>query len=486
MKYLRIIIVICILTGFYNPQTLMARPKTIITDVISNDDSSSYIIYDLFDNVNFSYRKLGQLKTIAPRKNQVLNIEFYPKTKVKTLEHYYRKNIYVNKERVEAFILYKKSFFDDRGRLTAAHYFSWDNNFEFTTMTFITEYIYNDNDQIVESTGYNNNGQIIFKGYYKYDARGNLSQKETSQSANAKFTFDLNNNLVEYLTKLDGKYIPYYRAKYLPGNKKYEEYYFDTSGAVDSQIFLKLDNKNNIIEEIDEKVQAPVSRLTSYYKYDALNNRIYSETYSGIEKERMLLEDKISYKYNGRMLIEKIHLTEDGQPSKWFKYQYDKNGNLVAMEEFFSDQDVKIPFTKYTARYDLRTNNILEEVNYGQDSTHRKLLQSESIVYRYNKDWYLTDYVKYGAVYYENDLPSILEKTRYIYDEKNNIIQFEWYDANSSLMNPHDVNIFKYNEKFHKKNIFHDSKVYVTPFTPIEKSANWEGKESGYVEDFRD
>jgi antitoxin component YwqK of YwqJK toxin-antitoxin module len=160
--------------------------------------------------------------------------------------------------------------------------------------------------RITEERTYRNDGSLLSRQMYSYDANGNLANKVSYRSDN----FEMN------------KWVYAHDSH---GNKT-EEKYFD-AGSLKTRFTYEYDERGNVIKSVSYKEDGSVE-YSGMYKYDDKNRRteIVIDGPTGLGDRRRV------YRYN-----EKGHLSEEilyasnksVEDRKVYVYEFDQKGNWV-------------------------------------------------------------------------------------------------------------------------------------------------------------
>lgn len=188
------------------------------------------------------------------------------------------------------------------------------------------EYVYNNDDVLIESIEFDSKGKIKIKCKYVYDENGRLIERLKNKSS--------------------GKLSSHIKYKYDAQNFKIEEEWFNQKGTIYEDKKFEYDKNGNLIEETHYNDD---NSIGEHYKYkydtdDRLTEKIslYSD---GSIYERWV----IKYDLNGNRELES-HYFSDEQPECVLKYCYDDDFNVSEIQVLASSGKI-FKLIKYIYRF---------------------------------------------------------------------------------------------------------------------------------------
>ena len=281
--------------------------------------------------------------------------------------------------------------FDENDNMIFEDRFDAENNLQYSY-----EYIYDVNGYMVEVNGKRNReGETIYYNYiYDYDQRGNQI-KGTGYD-------------------VDGNIISIYSAEYDENDNlvRKDEWISEYPGSMYEAMY---DEKNNLISE---------SRYIAYeykgeqkYQFEYRNEFVYDERNNVIEETTYGDEEAFSfnhiYEYDENdNLIKALDVDIKGNVLSTYEAWYDDNGNMIEFKMF--DKSGKLT-AHNKAEY--KGTKMIKEIDcLGNEET-----VISSAVYNENGDLIEHVYLNSGMG------SGFLEKYKYIYDEKNNLVEEIYY-----------------------------------------------------------
>ena len=281
--------------------------------------------------------------------------------------------------------------FDEKGNMIFEDRFDAENNLQYSY-----EYIYDDNDYMIEVNGKRNReGEVFYYNYiYDYDERGNQIRGTGYDT--------------------EGNVISIYTAEYDENDNliKTEEF---TEGYTGSMYEANYDANNNLISE--SKYIAYEYKGEQKYQFEYRNEFVYDERNNVIEETTYGDREEFSfnhiYKYDeSDNLIKAFDVDINGNVLSTYEAWYDADGNMIEFKMF--DKSGKL--TAHNKAEYCENKMIKETDCLGSNET----VISSAI---YNENGALIE-----QIYLNSSLGSgFLEKYKYIYDEKGNQIEEIYY-----------------------------------------------------------
>lgn len=314
----------------------------------------------------------------------IKDVDFERVKNISVVEYNYESNTWNELDFINA-------YFDENGNVIFEDRFDAENNLQYSY-----EYIYDENDYMVEINGKRNReGEIVYYNYiYDYDGRGNQI-KGTGYD-------------------VDGNVISIYSAEYDENDNlvKKDEW---ISGYPGSMYEAMYDKRNNLISE--SKYITYEYKGEQKYQFEYRNEFVYDERNNVIEETTYGDEEAFSFNYiyeydENDNLIKALDVDINGNILSTYEAWYDGNGNMIEFKMF--DKNGKLT-AHNKAEY--KGNKIIKETDcLGDEQT----VISSAV---YNENGYLIE-----QIYFNSGLGSgFLEKYKYIYDEKDNPIEETYY-----------------------------------------------------------
>lgn len=184
------------------------------------------------------------------------------------------------------------------------------------------EYIYNNEEILIESNEFNPDGKIKIKCKYIYE-KGKLVER-------------LKN-------KPNGKLSSHIRYKYGDNNLKIAEEWYNHKGTLYEEKKFEYDEAQNLIEETHFNDDGSIGEHYAY-KYDA--NKNLSEKISFYSDGNIYERWEYKYDDSGKR-IEEHHFFSDEKPECIIKYTYDENLNIIEIQVITSSGKI-FKLVKYT------------------------------------------------------------------------------------------------------------------------------------------
>lgn len=222
--------------------------------------------------------------------------------------------------------------------------------FRYGSIDYRLVYKYDDIDNLVESIRYDNLGEEVNKKIFKYDEKNRLSEEIGGNQSIKKryiFKYDENDKLIEkdyywaeyksndkaeygFIEEYIGTFLYKYNEK---GIMKSEEYKSKDKNEILPLTECKFDENGNILEKISYGDYSDF-KIDSYllFKYDEKNNLI----------------EEIENRYKGQ----KGDITENTEYTK-YTYKYDNKGNVIEKKRYNinTKENSEIPRLAYTYQY---------------------------------------------------------------------------------------------------------------------------------------
>lgn len=232
---------------------------------------------------------------------------------------------------------------------------------------------YDINGKVIEYSSYASDGSLLDKDTYKYDDKGNLTEKHSQIES-------------PFLWR-DAPVIKY---KYDDKGKMIEENQYHLDGSFARKWYYKYDAKGNkVAKSSKENFKTPyefkngrviISGSTTSYEYDKRGNLILEAT--------GMFKDTFQYDNNNNMIVHEDYSCRE-------TYNYDVNGNKLEYKKCKSDGTVEsIETFKYDAKGNLIEENEENILGYNNTSKYddNGLLVEK---YSYNKDGKYGDHMNY-------------------------------------------------------------------------------------------
>jgi hypothetical protein len=175
----------------------------------------------------------------------------------------------------------------------------------------------------------------------------------------------------------------------------------DEKKNLDSKKFIYNKKNQLIFEEFIDTIPENIRKFK--YKYN-LNSQLKKEVWYKNENQ---IYYKILYRYKKRKLVSEIEKDLKWKEKYIIKYSYDKNKNLIKIEELENDSLTGVSLFK---------NDSLGRIIQEEEFDSKNALVTKK-VYEYNENGLVTKISKYRL---SNCISSIVE---YIFDENNNLIE---------------------------------------------------------------
>lgn len=220
--------------------------------------------------------------------------------------------------------------------------------------------LYYDNDgHLVKRSVYKVDGILETEWFLRYDTKGNkISDGWNHSLSHTSYQYDAKGNRIGWT-------------------------YYNSDGSLISQAAMKFDDKNHLLEEIQQNASG-LGRKTYIYNYNHLGKiiqRLCYEPLGNLYKrdiyiydskdnkiewvdwyERSGADSRICYQYDDQgRVIEEILYFSGGYFRNKITYQYDEKGNKIEERRFTSNKPDAVYF-KISYQYD--TNNKLIEENF--------------------------------------------------------------------------------------------------------------------------
>jgi hypothetical protein len=213
-------------------------------------------------------------------------------------------------------------------------------------------YIFNELGNKIEVIDYTSYRTPLLKWVYNYDDKNRLIEQDQ-------------------ISLWDSIYLSYkWKMIYDLNDKLSEINYFTPEGSLDGKRLYKYSNEGNKIEEQAYNKEGALE-FCIFQKFDRLKNPIEEGYTEGLDTT------KSTSKYLNGFPVEKVMLDSEGEASYYWKYKYDKNGNII--EERQHDKNGRMTTkTTYTYEYD-NENNWTKQIIYVNGKS--KIVISREIEY---------------------------------------------------------------------------------------------------------
>lgn len=203
--------------------------------------------------------------------------------------------------------------------------------------------------------------------------------------------------------------------------KSVEEKIFEVRYNTTNIFVYDYNQQGYLIQECSYKNSKNMPASYCYkYIYDSKNNLVESQWLSS---NRLLSKKVYNYDQKGRQIEKKDHIAEGTASTK---YEYDAQGNRVKEISYGVKGGL---MNEQIGKYD-KNGRLIELI----DETGKK-------VYKYDSKGYLLEsliYDKQGA---------LKDKHTFVYDEKKNTINAEWYENTDNKMALYRKDFLKYNNE---------------------------------------
>jgi len=188
--------------------------------------------------------------------------------------------------------LIENTYYDINGNITRMYKWKYDENNNEIELAFYNSdgsldhkytYTYDERNNKIQETEYDENGDIEEQTKWKYDENNKTIEEELVISSYswedpyiAIYLYDDNDNKIQSTTyDINGNITRMYKSKYDENNNKIEWAVYNADGTLDYKYIYTYDENNNKIEEIEyDENENEVERITSitierenYYSY---------------------------------------------------------------------------------------------------------------------------------------------------------------------------------------------------------------------------
>lgn len=251
-------------------------------------------------------------------------------------------------------------------KLICQKVFSTQYNSDGSTTKTTHEYIYNEKDELVKQTDYDENGNVVNKYEYEYDENGTLIY-ETAYIDGAKsheYEYDHQGNMTSETTyNPDGSVsasathaYTYDNDYYSDGRPSVETCYID---SLEGYYYSKhYDMRGNLVESF-YRGENPV---TTTYEYDANGNCISSYEHSSHVPIR-----RNTYDTNGNLISEIHYYQHNAMEHYEDVYEYDEYNNCTKVMRKYPDGTTAfVSVTEYTYN---EKGDIKTKIGYNEDGS---------------------------------------------------------------------------------------------------------------------
>lgn len=244
----------------------------------------------------------------------------------------------------------------------------------------------------------------------------------------SSYVYDTNNNIIERIDlKTDGTLLTKENYSYDSNNYRIEQIATDSDGLIKYRYSWDYDSYGNKVEELRYDSENKL-RLTLSYEYDSKNNRILSQVFNSSGE----LDRYSKYHYdNKNNVIELLDYESDSTLAHRTTYIYDSNNNEIETSSY--NLDLNTPYRVTTRDYDFNNNPITIRTKYTNLADGKNSVRSYN--YTYDSMNNILERIRY-------DDEKFIRRDSYNYDEIGNLTKWEDYD---SFNNISTKVVYKYN-----------------------------------------